>query len=710
MKIVILDSTAVRDVTSGVGSPAYFSRFAVDHLRKAGHEITILDKFDMNYCAAADVVWSEWCLQEAFDAAASKVCKKLVLRMRGFDVWLPLDKLAWESVDCLVYESEYMRKLTLERFPQFATLSSLVIPSGIDVAAIPFKEHTPPRHPATVALVARAIADKGHALAMEWARQNPRITLHMTTALGELNPRFVRYIDRMKPSNVFVHGNVNTIPWLEEVGADYLLSASDWETLGYSIAEACAMGIKPLIHDAPGCAEIWPNDLLWRGFDDLNKLILGPYESHRYRKYVEDNFDAKKRSAEFAELVLAPSTRPAQAPIELRAAGYAERSALIEAVGAAVVQPVDIRPIARAVEEYRGSTTAHTPDSLVRYALAMGLGIAYWNRDDLARAEQWACRALLDYPRPDAFALLGEVADARGDVEEAVEWYRAACAVGDRPNRYRVNSLVDNRYDRRNELHDKLAVPLPPPRVPRVDFHVVVTVRNGQPWIGKCLRSIATQDRPFKCTVVDDASTDGTQLAIEDFRSEAPNDQRFEYVFNTERAWQAQNTFVHARRAATPDTVVVLVDGDDWLAHSGVLTLIAMEYLRGAWATYGGCQPTDGTPPQFDLYPQRIAQTGNFQDWLWCGTQPRSFRRFLVDQLSPRDLTVDGEWPKVAGDVCVFLPILQMACERAVGIRDILYRYNVETLASDHKQDPWEQVRVRDALMGRPQKNRYELP
>lgn len=721
MKIVILDSTGVRDVTSGVGSPAYFSRFAVDHLRKAGHEIAILDKFDAGYCAAADVVWSEWCLQEAFDAAASKVCKKLVLRMRGFDVWLPLDKLAWDNVDCLVYESEYMRKLAVERFPQFAALPSRVIPSGIDVAAIPFRERNQPGpytssiigplrgDSVTVALVARAIADKGHALAMEWARQNKHVRLHMTTALGELNPRFVRYIDRIKPDNVIVHGNVNTIPWLEEIGAQYLLSASDWETLGYSIAEACAMGIKPLIHDAPGCAEIWPNDLLWRGFDDLNSLLFTPYESRRYRKYVEDNYDAAKRSVEFAELVLAPSARPARGPVELREAAYADRSALLEEVGRAVVQPAVMPPIARAVEEFRGVVAPHSQDALYRYALAMGMGLAYWNREDTARAEQWACRALLDYPRPDALALLGETADARGDVEEAVEWYRAACAVSDRPNRYRIAGLIDKRYERRDELTKKLLVKLPRPLSPITDFHIVVTVRNGEKWIADCLRSIAMQQRSFTCVVVDDASTDGTRVAIEDFEAEARDDQRFEYVYRTERAWQAKNTVEYARRAARHDTVVMLVDGDDQLAHESVLTLIEHEYRCGAWATYGGCWPANGSPPVFDLYPQRIARAGNFQDWLWCGTQPRTFRRFLLDQLTDDDFKIDGEWPKVAGDVCVFLPILQMACERAVGIRDMLYRYN-ETPDSDHRTDAAEQVRVRDILFGRPQKKRLERP
>ena len=46
---------------------------------------------------------------------------------------------------------------------------------------------------------------------------------------------------------------------LDAIDANYLLSASIWETLGYTIAEAMALGIKPLIHDTPGAAENWPD-------------------------------------------------------------------------------------------------------------------------------------------------------------------------------------------------------------------------------------------------------------------------------------------------------------------------------------------------------------------------------------------------------------------------------------------------------------------
>ncbi len=312
MKLVVLDSTAIPGISRGPGSPAYFSRFAVEHLRKQGHDVTILDGFDRDICSEADAVWAEWCNEDAFAAAASGVCKKLIVRVRGFDVWNPIERLQRENVDAFVCESPFVQDLLVKEHPAVTWKSlPLVLPSGIDVGAAPFRER---KHGPVVALVARAIADKGYQLAFEWARQRPDVNLHVACALGNTlqSTRLMRYLQHTKPHNVTIYPAVDTVKWLDEIGANYLLSASVWETLGYTIVEAMALGIKPFIHDTPGAELNWGPGHLWRSFGDLNRVeSTGSYNSHAYRWVVEDQFDAAKRSPRFAELVLAPSTREA---------------------------------------------------------------------------------------------------------------------------------------------------------------------------------------------------------------------------------------------------------------------------------------------------------------------------------------------------------------------------------------------------------------
>lgn len=325
MKIVVLDSTAVPGISRGPGSPAYFSRFAIDHLRQQGHDVTILDGFDRDTCADADAVWTEWCNEDAFEAAASGACKKLVIRVRGFDVWNPIERLQRENVDAFVCESPFVQELLVKEHPAVTRKTALIVlPSGIDVSAVPFRVR---KHGPVVALAARAIADKGYQLAFEWARERPDVQLHVACALGNTvqASRLMRYLQHTKPSNVTIYPAVDTVKWLDEIDANYLLSASTWETLGYTIVEAMALGIKPLIHDTPGAALNWGPERLWRSFADLNRIeATSSYNSHAYRWIVEDHFDAAKLSPRFAELLLAPSTRVASVQTTAQPAPAAE--------------------------------------------------------------------------------------------------------------------------------------------------------------------------------------------------------------------------------------------------------------------------------------------------------------------------------------------------------------------------------------------------
>lgn len=305
VKILVVDSTAVEGIQTGPGSPAYFSRFVIEHLVEADHEVTITNSPKPEQVKAADVVWSEWCNEVAFAIAASGLAKKFIIRMRGYDVWMPLDQMVWKNVHALVYESQFMERLAEEQFPRIfdVQVRTAVIPSGIDLSAYHFKTRQRPKRP-VLALIARTTADKGYQLAFEYARSRLGIDLHVTTALSETNPRLLRYLQYTKPENVTIHGNVNTAAWLHEINATHILSCSIWETLGYTIAEGMAIGCKPLIHNAPGLAVNWPGQYLWQSFGDLDKLIAGSFEPQKYRDFVEQNLSSVSGTDAFLKLVL----------------------------------------------------------------------------------------------------------------------------------------------------------------------------------------------------------------------------------------------------------------------------------------------------------------------------------------------------------------------------------------------------------------------
>lgn len=714
MKIVFLDNTAVPGVRRGPGSPAYFSRYAIQHLQRQGHEIVILGGYEDAVCLTADVVISEWCNELAYQAS-TRPLKKLIVRMRGYDAYGPLDQLKWENVDALVYESPLLKEIAEERFPGLRGFRSHVIPSGVDLASIPWRDHSNYLGRKVVALIARTTSDKGYQLAYEWARRHYEdVELHVTGALGETNPRLVSYLKYAAPTNVVVHGTVDTVPWLEEIKADFLLSASIHESLGYVIAEAMAMGIKPLIHDAPGIATNWPIYLTWRSLNDLDRLIAHtPYQSPAYREFVEQRLDATKGSADFAALLAAPSARGSNAvDVEaLRRYSYEHANRVFSAVRKAIEQPSDMRAIDEVVTDYRSRLEPHSISSTERYGIAMATAVAHFNHEHYADAEVWACRAMMDFARPDALCLMGECADARGAAEDALQWYEAACVMEDVADRYRFPSLVQNRFKRRDALRGMAVVKLAPTPEPE-RYIVIVTVRNGAKWIGRCLESIRTQTvRNFECIVVDDCSTDKTGEIAEHFGDPEGglDDDRFFVQRNTVRRFQAYNTVQAARTYATrPEDVVMLIDGDDWLMNDRAFEVIRAAYKAGAWMTYGCLIESAGDPTRFGYYPQKIARESRFREHVWCATPPRTFKRFLLDELKDEDFMVEGKWPEMAGDVCVYMPIMELAAERTVGIREPIYVYNTETPDNEHKIDPYETTRIRDLLLQRPPKKRLE--
>lgn len=457
MKFVVIDSTTLPGITSGPGSPAYFSRFLIDYLTEHGHEVTVANGFDTALCASADVVWADWCTDEAYRAADSGVCKRLLLRLKGFDVHGPLDRMRWENVDALVYESPHVRRLAEQRYPSLSKLPSIhVILSGLDLKSIPYKKRFPGH---VVALVGRAVADKGYQLAFEWAHRRTDLSFHMTCSLGDSNPRFVGYLNYAKPSNVTLHGTVDDpVSWLQRIRANYLLSTSIQEAPGYAIAEAAALGIKPLILAAPGIEDHWPATWQWRTLANLDALIMRPdYDSRSYRSHVEQHFDAEKLSKQFADLALnIPPRNVADGVARVRRqteAGVVQAAATIfQAIRTAVEKPSNLDVLDSAITDFRAHLEPHGQDVEHRYGAALGLAIASFNHGDLPRAELWACRALLDYPRADVFVLLGEIAAARGDTQNAIQWMKAANVVEDVPGRHRYPSLVDKRAVRLLEL------------------------------------------------------------------------------------------------------------------------------------------------------------------------------------------------------------------------------------------------------------------
>ena len=122
------------------------------------------------------------------------------------------------------------------------------------------------------------------------------------------------------------------------------------------------------------------------------------------------------------------------------------------------------------------------------------------------------------------------------------------------------------------------------------------------------------------------------------------------------------------------EAVVVLVDGDDWLAHKRALARVAQaHYGEGAWCTYGSFRNSDGSPGFAAPYgPEEDYRRSD-----WRATHLKSFRAGLFNRIKHEDLQYLGKWIDRGDDPAFMFCILEMAGrDRTQWIRDFLYVYN----------------------------------
>lgn len=121
-----------------------------------------------------------------------------------------------------------------------------------------------------------------------------------------------------------------------------------------------------------------------------------------------------------------------------------------------------------------------------------------------------------------------------------------------------------------------------------------------------------------------------------------------------------------------PNTIVALLDGDDWLAHERVAEMVIAAHKAGAWVTYGSYITSDGDKGICAPYMR-----GDYRREPWLASHLKTFRAGLFHKLTPDDLQIAGAWRNVASDVAVMLPLMEMAGhERVMFCSEVLCIYH----------------------------------
>jgi glycosyltransferase involved in cell wall biosynthesis len=243
---------------------------------------------------------------------------------------------------------------------------------------------------------------------------------------------------------------------------------------------------------------------------------------------------------------------------------------------------------------------------------------------------------------------------------------------------------------------------------------VIIPSYNNSHWYTRNLASVFAQDynEELRVIYIDDGSSDGTGEMVQEYLAErnSGSGPSITFLHNSVRTGALQNLY-NAIRGCADDEVVILLDGDDWLAHNGVLKAINEVYTdTDCWMTYGQYRSwPDNAIGLSKEMPSAVIEANGFRKHEWCSSHLRSFYAWLFKLINKNDLLApDGTFYQMAWDQAIMFPLLEMSGHRATFINEVLYIYNNANPISDCKIDRELQRQLEMDIRGRTRYRRID--
>jgi glycosyltransferase involved in cell wall biosynthesis len=248
---------------------------------------------------------------------------------------------------------------------------------------------------------------------------------------------------------------------------------------------------------------------------------------------------------------------------------------------------------------------------------------------------------------------------------------------------------------------------------------VVIPSYNNKDWYERNLESIIKQNYTnFKVIYIDDASIDGTGQFVEDYlqthaidyeilKNEVSPSQNIEEAWQNTHYFSSQSThesffllvrnifrlgaienLYHAYNTCDDESIIVTVDGDDWLAHPDVFSELNDFYSKNkVWYTHGMMSeyPSNSSWRSSPISPVVIKNRTFRQSY--CPSHLRTFYSWLFKRIKLEDFLFEGKFLSMTCDKAIMFPIAEMAGDRHAFISKISYIYNTSNQINDMKVD-----------------------
>jgi glycosyltransferase involved in cell wall biosynthesis len=257
----------------------------------------------------ADVTWFEWC--DKILVHASKKLRKtsrVVCRLHRYEAFSKMPQAVnWSFVDTLIPTTHHIIDVLKQRVPDISKRTRLEVisstvdldryrfkerGSGFDIAYLGYLHHR--KNPSLLLQCIRALTqhDDRYHLHIAGYFQQPEWELYFNHMLDELD----------LSDQVTQYGWVDDVAtWLED--KQYLLLPTIHEGNPYSVLEAAARGIKPVVHSFPGSDELYPSEWTFGDVSEfVSRITQDPYDSTSYRTHVAEHYALTQTTDRIEEL------------------------------------------------------------------------------------------------------------------------------------------------------------------------------------------------------------------------------------------------------------------------------------------------------------------------------------------------------------------------------------------------------------------------
>lgn len=248
-------------------------------------------------------------------------------------------------------------------------------------------------------------------------------------------------------------------------------------------------------------------------------------------------------------------------------------------------------------------------------------------------------------------------------------------------------SLEDIQFQKSESTIVELVAPAQAPvkGVNEKPFVIVSASYKAKQWLERCLLSAFNQQyKNFRIICIDDASPDGSGEYMAQLIKKYEQQDRVCLIQNKIRVGALAN-FVTAINLCHDDEIVILLDGDDELSCSNVLTILNQVYRNpDVWMTYG--QFAHSQPGIFghcSEIPDEVIAANAFRTYPFVSSHLKTFYSWLFKRIKRDDLQIKGQYFHATSDLSYIFPMLEMAGFHSRFIPIILYVYNTDNPISE---------------------------